>query len=151
MTEEETTMFTKILYPTDFSDVSLKALDYIKQLKEGGTREVLILHVIDSRGLQAIETSVPQHSIEFEGALMEDAERELNALETELTKYGLNVTIRLIVGNPLQEILKAEKEETISILVIGSHGKSNLEEMFMGSISEKVVRKCKKPVLVVKR
>jgi nucleotide-binding universal stress UspA family protein len=60
-------MFKKILYPTDFSDVSLKALDYIKQLKEGGTEEVLILHVIDSRGLQAIETSVPQHSIEFDG------------------------------------------------------------------------------------
>ena len=144
-------MFRKILYPTDFSDVSLKALDYIKQLKEGGTEEVLILHVVDSRGLQAIETSVPQHAIEFEGALMEEAEGELNSLETKLKNYGLNVTIRLIVGNPLQEILKAEKEEEISITVIGSHGKSNLEEMFMGSVSEKVVRKCIKPVLVVKR
>jgi nucleotide-binding universal stress UspA family protein len=144
-------MFRKILYPTDFSDVSLKALDYIKQLKEGGTEEILILHVIDSRGLQAIETSVPQHSIEFENALMEDAERELSSLETELTKHDLKVTKRMIVGNPLQEILKAEKEEEISIIVIGSHGKSNLEEMFMGSISEKVVRKCKKPVLIVKR
>ena len=151
MTEEKTTMFTKILYPTDFSDVSLKALDYIKQFKEGGTKEVLLLHVLDSRGFQAIETSVPQHSIEFKNALMEDAERELNAIETELTKHGLKVTIRLIVGNPLQEILKIEKEEEISIIVIGSHGKSNLEEMFMGSISEKVVRKCKKPVMVVKR
>jgi nucleotide-binding universal stress UspA family protein len=82
---------------------------------------------------------------------MEDAERELSALETELTKHDLKVTKRMIVGNPLQEILKAEKEEEISIIVIGSHGKSNLEEMFMGSISEKVVRKCKKPVLIVKR
>jgi nucleotide-binding universal stress UspA family protein len=144
-------MFRKILYPTDFSDVSLKALDYIRQLKEGGTEEVLILHVIDSRDLQAIETSVPQRSIEFESALMKDADRELNALETELKKYGLKVTIKLVTGNPLQEILKAEKEEDISIMVIGSHGKSNLEEMFMGSVSEKVVRKCKKPVLVVKR
>jgi nucleotide-binding universal stress UspA family protein len=144
-------MFRKILYPTDFSDVSLKALDYIKQLKEGGTKEVLILHVVDSRGLQAIETSVPQHSIEFENALMEDAEGELKTLETELKKHGLKVTVRMIVGNPLLEILKAEKEEAISIIVIGSHGKSNLEEMFMGSVSEKVVRKCEKPVLVVKR
>lgn len=144
-------MFKKILYPTDFSDVSLKALGYIKQLKEGGTNEVLILHVIDNRGLQAIETSVPQHSIEFESALMEDADRELKSLESELKKNGLKVTTRMVIGNPLQEILKAEKEKDISITVIGSHGKSNLEEMFMGSVSEKVVRKCKKPVLVVKR
>ena len=144
-------MFTKILYPTDFSDVSLKAIDYIKQLQEGGTKEVLVLHVIDSRGLMAIETSVPQHSIEFESALMEDADRELNAIETELTKNGLKVTVKMIKGNPLQELLKAEKDEGISITVIGSHGKSNLEEMFMGSVSEKFVRKCKKPVLIVKR
>ena len=144
-------MFRKILYPTDFSDVSLKAVDYIRQLKEGGTEEVLILHVIDSRELQAIEQTGPQRSVEFESALMEDADRELNSLEAELKKYGLKVTIRMVTGNPLQEILKAEKEEDISIMVIGSHGKSNLEEMFMGSVSEKVVRKCKKPVLVVKR
>jgi len=40
-------MFEKILYPTDFSDVSKKALDYIEQLKEAGTKEVIVLHVID--------------------------------------------------------------------------------------------------------
>lgn len=40
-------MFEKILYPTDLSDVSKKALDYIKQLKEAGARKVIVLHVID--------------------------------------------------------------------------------------------------------
>lgn len=144
-------MFKKILYPTDFSDVSKKALLFIKQLKEGGTKEVLILHVIDDRALQAIETSVPGRSVEFESVLMEDADRELKSLEEELKKDGLKVTTRMIIGNPLQQILKAEKEDDISIIVIGSHGKSNLEEMFMGSVSEKVVRKSEKPVLIVKR
>ena len=47
--------------------------------------------------------------------------------------------------------MRVEEEEDISVIVIGSHGKSNLEEMFMGSVSEKVVRKCKGPVLVIKR
>jgi nucleotide-binding universal stress UspA family protein len=51
-----------------------------------------------------------------------------------------------------REILKAEeKEENVSVIVIGSHGKSNLEEIFLGSVSEKVSRKCKSPVLIVKR
>lgn len=144
-------MFKKILYPTDFSDVSKKALGYIKQLKKGEAKEVLILHVIDDRALQAIETSVPAHSKEFESALMEDADRELKSVEAELIKSGLKVTTRMIIGNPLLEILRSEKEEDISVIVIGSHGKSNLEEMFMGSVSEKVARKCEKPVLVVKR
>jgi len=47
-------MFEKILYPTDLSDVSKKALDYIKQLKEAGARKVIVLHVIDERGIGGI-------------------------------------------------------------------------------------------------
>jgi nucleotide-binding universal stress UspA family protein len=43
------------------------------------------------------------------------------------------------------------EEENPSVIVIGSHGKSNLEEMLLGSVSEKVVRKAKHPVLVIKR
>ena len=58
-------MFTKILYPTDFSDVSMKAVEYIKQLSKWEAKEILILHVIDNRALQAIETSVPAHSKAF--------------------------------------------------------------------------------------
>ena len=44
-----------------------------------------------------------------------------------------------------------ETEEDISLIVIGSHGKSNVKEMLLGSVSEKVIRKSKRPVLVVKR
>ena len=57
----------------------------------------------------------------------------------------------LKIGFPVREILDAEKRERVSVIVIGSHGKSNLEEMFLGSVSEKVIRKCKKPVIIIKR
>jgi len=40
-------MFKKILYPTDFSDVSKKAIDYIKQLRESGSETVIVFHVIN--------------------------------------------------------------------------------------------------------
>lgn len=60
------------------------------------------------------------------------------------------VISRIEVGIPLREILKVE-EEDVSVIAIGSHGKSNLQEMFLGSVSEKVARKCKKPILIIKR
>jgi nucleotide-binding universal stress UspA family protein len=47
--------------------------------------------------------------------------------------------------------LRVEDEEDVSAIVIGSHGKSNIKEMLLGSVSETVIRKSKKPVLVVKR
>jgi nucleotide-binding universal stress UspA family protein len=40
-------MFSRILYPTDFSDISKKALDYVIKLKEAGTREVVLVHIIE--------------------------------------------------------------------------------------------------------
>jgi nucleotide-binding universal stress UspA family protein len=144
-------MFKKILYPTDFSDVSKKAIDYIKQLKEGGSETVIVLHVIDQRGMRAIERYALASSVEIEGRIIDDAKQELKAIEDNLKKSGIKVKTMIQRGVPLLEILKAEEEEDISVIVIGSHGKSNLEEMFLGSVSEKVARKCKSPVLIIKR
>jgi nucleotide-binding universal stress UspA family protein len=144
-------MFKKILYPTDFSDVSKKAIDYIKQLKEGGSETVIVLHVINERGMSAIERYASADSVEIEQRIMDDAKQELKVIEDELKKSGIKVKTVIQRGVPLLEILKAEEEEDISVIVIGSHGKSNLEEMFLGSVSEKVSRKCKSPVLIIKR
>ena len=69
-----------------------------------------------------------------------------------MKKSGFKVKSMIQTGIPVREILKAEeKEEDVSVIVIGSHGKSNLEEIFLGYVSEKVSRKCKSPVLIVKR
>jgi len=144
-------MLEKILYPTDFSDASKKALDYIKQLKQAGIKEVVVLHVIDEREIDAIF----QHSaVRFEDivrSIRADAKKDIDAVERELKKDGLTVKVRIERGIPFREILRVEEEEGISAIVIGSHGKSNIKEMLLGSVSEAVVRKSKKPVLVVKR
>ena len=145
-------MFKKILYPTDFSDVSKKAIDYIKQLRERGSETVIVLHVINQRGMQAIERYASGNSIEIEQRIMDDAKQQIKVIEDELKKSGFKVKSMIKTGIPMREILKAEeKEENVSVIVIGSHGKSNLEEIFLGSVSEKVSRKCKSPVLIVKR
>lgn len=144
-------MFKTILFPTDFSDVSKTALKYIKQLKEGGAETVILLHVIDQRSLYALDQTTGMNSLELERGIMAGANEEMKEIEKDLKEGGFKVKTLLQTGFPLREILKVEKEEDVSIIVIGSHGKSNLEEMFLGSVSEKVARKCKKPVLIVKR
>jgi nucleotide-binding universal stress UspA family protein len=146
-------MFKKILYPTDFSDVSLKAMDFLKQLRESGSEEVLILHVIPEQTILTLRAygEGTVNAEEFEKGLMEQAAKSVAEIEAELKKFGYKVKKVINIGFPLREILTSEKEEDISLIVIGSHGKSNLEEMFLGSVSEKVIRKCKSPVLVIKR
>ena len=147
-------MFRKILYPTDFSDVSKNAIEYIRQLKDSGVEELLVLHVIDERGLHYSYLYVLDEYIGDEGLkekLKDEATKELDEIKNKLRDCGFKITSKIEFGVPLKEILKAEQKEDISMIIIGSHGKSNVEEMLLGSVSEKVVRKCKKPVLVVKR
>ncbi len=146
-------MFEKILYPTDFSEVSKKAVDFIKQLKGAGTKEVVVFHVIDERIINRIHNHAEAgiNVDEFEKKMEEHAQEEISAIEDELKKSGFNVKTRIDKGVPFREILKAEQEEDISVVVIGSHGVSCIEEMFLGSCSEKVIRKSSKPVLVVRR
>ncbi|MEA3436336.1 MAG: universal stress protein [Thermodesulfobacteriota bacterium] len=145
-------MFKKILYPTDFSDVSKKAIDYIKQLRERGSEMVIVMHVINQRGMRAIEQYASGNSMEIEQRIMDDAKQQIKVIEDELKKSGFKVKSMIKTGIPVREILKAEeKEENVSVIVIGSHGRGNLEEIFLGSVSEKVSRRCKSPVLIVKR
>ena len=146
-------MFEKILYPTDFSDVSKKALDFIKQLKGAGTKKVVVLHVIDERDIERI-SHIPEINVtaeEIEKTRKEHAKEQISAIEAELKNAGFEVTTKITKGIPFADILKVEQQEDISVVVIGSHGKSCIEEMLLGSCSEKVIRKSTKPVLVVRR
>jgi nucleotide-binding universal stress UspA family protein len=80
----------------------------------------------------------------------EDAEKETRATEVELKKSGFDVRVRIEKGIPFRDILRIEEEEEVSVIVVGSHGKGVVKEMLLGSVSEKVIRKSKKPVLVIK-
>jgi nucleotide-binding universal stress UspA family protein len=144
-------MFKKILYPTDFSDVSKKALASILQLKTAEAQEVVVMHVIDSRNLDAMAQYVPADLLRTQEALEKIARGEAAVIADELEKKGFIVKIRIEEGIPSRNILEAEEEEGVSSIVIGSHGVSNIKEIFLGSVSEKVIRKAKNPVIVIKR
>lgn len=145
-------MFKKILVPTDFSDVAEKALECVKQLKDAGTKEVVILHVIKKTSLEVIaQYSSIRDFEEVEKEVEGDAREKLSRIEKELRETGFQVKVRVETGFPFSEILRVENEEDVSAIVIGSHGLSNIKEILIGSVSESVIRKAKNPVIVIKR
>lgn len=144
-------MFKKILYPTDFSDVANSALDFVKQLKEAGAEEVVILHVIDKSSLDALAMYTSKDFLQIEKDWEANAASQMSSIADELKEAGLEVKVRIENDIPFRGILKVEEDEDVSVIVLGSHGVSNIQEMLLGSVSEKVIRKAKKPVLVVKR
>jgi len=144
-------MFRKILYPTDFSETAEKAIPFLIQLKNTGIEEVIIFHVIDTYRLRFPSIYAPTNLISFIDKMSNEAAEKAKIVAEKLNAAGIKEHVRIEQGMPLREILRVESEEEVSIIVIGSHGRSNIEEMFLGSVSENVVRKAKSPVLVVKR
>ena len=94
--------------------------------------------------------TVPDY-LAIEKDLEDRAAQEMDLIENELKEIGYKVSTRIEKGFPLREVLRVAAEEPSYVIVVGSHGKSNIQEMLLGSVSEKVVRKAKNPVLVVKR
>jgi nucleotide-binding universal stress UspA family protein len=130
-----------------------KALAYINKLKDSGAREVIVLHVIDQRGMERLHRFMGDERFEaLKKHREEETQKQLKRIANELKKTGLEVKIRIEYGIPVKEILRVEKEEEdTSAIVIGSHGMSHLQELFLGSVSEKANRRSIKPVFVIKR
>jgi len=143
-------MFKKILFPTDFSDVSKKAVKYIKQLKGAGAQEVIVLHVIDEKELLVLSRA-PDQYLQITAQIEKEVAKEMAAIEVDMTTDGFPVKPKVKTGKPFKEIMTTAAEEKVSIIVIGSHGKSNIEEMLVGSVSENVIRHAKMPLLVISR
>jgi len=154
-------LFRKVLYPTDFSELADIAKEYVKKLKEAGTEEVILLHVI-----HPLEFSLPQfddpfaldvatiyaHIPEIEKAILESHERMLKEIEKELSSFGFKVKRIMTVGDPKEEIVRVAEEEKVSVIVIGYHGKGLIERILeMGSTAKAVIKNAKCPVLVVKK
>ena len=143
-------MYKKILFPTDFSDVATKAVKYIRQLKGAGAQEVILLHVIDENELLVLSKAPDQYP-KIMDELKKDVAGGMAAIVKELESEGFKVKPEVKTGNPFKLIMETAENENVSIIVLGSHGKSNITELLMGSVSENVIRHAKVPLLVISR
>ncbi len=130
-------ILSKVLYPTDFSESSLEALSFVKNLKEIG--ELVLMHVV-SKG----ET---HEEIE---AYVEEAKKKLEDIRKDISKAGIKVKTHVHVGSPIEEIISMAEEEDASLVAISSHGKSLFRELLLGSTTCAVARRAKRPVLVMR-
>lgn len=129
-------IFTKVLFPTDFSEGSEKALSMLKSLNTG---RIILVHVVDKG-----ETK------EELDAYIEEAKRKLGGLQNLLGTSGFESELHVRIGDPANEINSIAEEEDVSLIAIGTKGKGLIEEIRIGSTAESVVRNAKKPVLVLR-
>ncbi len=132
----------QILVPTDFSEHSRNALEYGCDLARRYDARLHVVHAV-----QDLVMMVPEPGMAFplSDDYMEDlkasAENELAQLCREEIMNGIETAHKVLVGPPFLEIVRYARSEEIDLIVIGTHGRTGLTHVLLGSVAEKVVRK----------
>ncbi|MFQ5686708.1 MAG: universal stress protein, partial [Candidatus Scalindua sp.] len=138
-----------ILCPVDHSDCSKEALKYAVSFAMKDNSKLYLLHVIDIRVFdESINAMTPQ--IPDDETLKQLKTKLLDCIPEEM-RGDMDVEALVIQGIPFVEIISTAKKNDIDMIVLGSHGRTGIAHMMMGSVSEKVVRKAPCPVLTVRK
>jgi nucleotide-binding universal stress UspA family protein len=143
-----------ILVPHDFPSSANHAAAIARDEAKSHGSKLILLHVIQlpthmepDAVIMPVGTGAP---ITFRDYATSQGEAHLNDLVDRLEKDGVSATSFLRIGNPVDEILTFADENAVDLIVMGTHGRSGLQALLVGSVTERVVRTSKKPVLTIR-
>ena len=139
--------FKHILVPTDFGEPAVRALDFAISLASKFESKVILLHVswIPASVYAAYAEGLTWPTNEMEAG----AKRELDAALSKAKEHYPKIEGVMIMGEPWRTILEVAKERGADLIVMGTHGRRGLSRVFLGSVTEKVVRLSPVPVLTI--
>ena len=138
----------KILVPTDFSQHAENALRVAAQIAKENNSEILLLHMLE----------LPHQEIDLVGGssipeIMFFKKRAFSNLEKLVNEdflKGIKISEIVQFEKAFDGILEVSRKNKVNLIVMGSHGSSGFQELFIGSNTEKVVRTSEVPVLIIK-
>ena len=144
-----------ILIPTDFSKVAQIATKVAIGIAQRASAKLILLHIIERP--DSVSFNIEGQIGEFDNwedklftlKLIEKAKKEMAAVVEEAAELGVDVRHELRLGNPFHGMREIITERDVDLVIMGTSGRSKLEEMIIGSNTEKVIRHAACPVLTV--
>jgi nucleotide-binding universal stress UspA family protein len=140
----------QVLYATDFSAASRRALDTAMALAKSQNAKLTIVHVL------APIVLVPEQYLDavtidqLQKQARQWSTRQLAALATRAKKAGVKASVVLREGDAPDQIVRACRSTKSDLIVMGTHGRRGLQKFFLGSVAERVVRAAPCPVVTVR-
>lgn len=136
--EEEETMFRKMLVCTDLTPASYALIHCLEELKGIGAGEVILSHVIEPAATPREEMSA------------EEARQALERQKNTLEEQGMKVTVELSFGLPALILRETAERHDVCAVLIGSHGKGMVRAATLGSVSAEVLHRTRRPLLLAR-
>ncbi|HEU4790331.1 MAG TPA: universal stress protein [Flavobacterium sp.] len=144
----------KILFPTDFSEVSKNAFIYALKLADAIDAEIVTLHVYELDSPAYLDVSIYLQDI-YEYEELSDFENYkdevpiLRKIAAENNMEHIKMSNVLIQGYLVKEVVKLSKKENIDFIVMGTKGVTHLREVFLGTVATKIMNECNGIVLAI--
>jgi len=140
-----------ILVPVDFSEHSDTALRYATMLAQRVGGSIELLHVVEDpfvSGAWSSEAFTPNIP-ELLDRVIADARVRLDALQSASASEAVGLTTNVVTGRPAHAIVERAQSGAFGLIVMGTHGRTGLSHLVLGSVAERVVRTAPCPVLTV--
>jgi len=140
--------FNKILVSTDFSDISNRAFFSAVDLASQLGAALQVIHVVQIHPVNMPESG----NVNIEALEAEEERMANESMEKLIQQAGkeLEITTRIVHGNPVAQIESMAKEIEADLIVMGTHGRTGMAHLIMGSVAESVMRNSEMPVMCVK-
>jgi universal stress protein A len=141
-----------ILVPIDFSPFSAQALRWALGIATARQAKIILLHAVHPLAHLAFPESVCITDFPtIERELKREAKKQLDHVAVQtIPSPPVPVTTQVVMGDPVGEICQAVTREQVDLIVMGSHGRTGLSHVFLGSVAERVMRHAPCPVLVMR-
>lgn len=142
----------KILVPCDFSDSAVQAFKFAVEIANQSKGEIALLNVVE---LPVIHENVMMPTFSFEDTFLKEmkdrADIDFTKMKSKWVKDGPKVSTHVEYGAPTPTISQFIEEKKIDLVIMGTKGASGLKEFFVGSNTEKIVRRSPVPVISLKK
>jgi len=139
----------KILAATDFSEPSARAVEMAVGFARAFGATIELVHVaVEAAYVMPPPVDVAVLPIDM-GKLLDEAAKSLEREEARVREAGVSVTSTTLVGRPDAEIVDHATKTGADVIVMGTHGRTGLGRVLLGSVAERVVKHARCPVLIV--
>lgn len=139
----------KILCPIDFSACSTYALTYAIDISLKDHASLYLIHVIETY-MGDIGDILKQIDLLLDDKQTDNLKMRLINLIPDEIRTNISIDTLVVKGTPFVEIIKAAKDNQVDLIVMGTHGKTGLDYILIGSVAERVIQRSPCPVLSIR-
>lgn len=142
------------LVPVDFSKTSEVALDHAIKLAREDKSNLVLVHVIPTSAMMMAgpDVATAQMLADIDKSQLEDAQKQMDKLvRKKKLKAGSFKSVIVKRGDPAQVVANQAKKNRAAMIVMGSHGRTGLTRLVLGSVAERTLRYARCPILIVKK